>query len=74
MDKVLADLHIVPDEGFKKENITNRKIDAIVIGNVMSRKTAALQKNEELEAILQHRIPILSFPSALRKIFLNKSL
>lgn len=73
MDKVLIDLQIKPDVGYKKENIINRKIDMIVMGNVMSRKTAALQKNEELEEILQQNIPVMSFPSALRKIFLNKS-
>lgn len=74
MDKVLADLKIIPDIGFKRENIVSRHIDAIVMGNVMSRKTASLQKNEELEEILQRHIPVLSFPSALRKFFLKNSL
>lgn len=73
MDKVLADLQIVPDIGFKKENISSRHLDAIVMGNVMSRKTSSLQTNEELEEIFQQSIPVVSFPSALRKFFLQQS-
>jgi UDP-N-acetylmuramate: L-alanyl-gamma-D-glutamyl-meso-diaminopimelate ligase len=73
MDKVLSDLEIVPDVGFRKENISSRHIDAIIMGNVMSRKTASLQKNEELEEIFERNVPVMSFPSALRQFFLKQS-
>ncbi len=73
MDKVLDDLKITPDIGYKSENITTRKIDAVVLGNAMSRTTATLEQNEELNAILQTRMPMMSFPSALRKLFLKDS-
>ncbi|MBX9704013.1 MAG: hypothetical protein K2X39_07645, partial [Silvanigrellaceae bacterium] len=74
MDKVIADLGIQPYIHFKAENIENAHPDFIVLANVLSRVGASLQSNEELEHILQQNIPILSFPSSLRKYFLHKSL
>jgi len=73
MDTVLEQLNIVPDIGYKAENIQNKEIDSVIIGNVMSRTTSSLQKNPELDAILQTRLPIMSFPSALRTLFLSQS-
>jgi len=73
MDKVIADLGIKPDVGFSAENITKHQPDAIILANVVSRLSASLKKNDELEEILSKTIPMLSFPSALRKYFLSKS-
>uniref|UniRef100_UPI0037C52868 Mur ligase family protein n=1 Tax=Silvanigrella sp. TaxID=2024976 RepID=UPI0037C52868 len=73
MDKVISDLGIKPDVGFKAENIFNNKPDAIILANVVSRLSASLKKNDELEEILSQTIPMFSFPSALRKYFLSKS-
>ena len=73
MDKVIADLGIKPDVGFNAENIQKHKPDAIILANVVSRLSASLKKNEELEEILSQTIPLLSFPSALRKYFLSQS-
>lgn len=74
MDKVIADLGIKPDVGYLAENIKNNQPDAVILANVVSRLSASLKKNLELEELLAQTIPILSFPSALRKYFLSKSL
>ncbi|WGL59069.1 Mur ligase family protein [Pigmentibacter sp. JX0631] len=73
MDKVIADLGIKPDVGFLAENIQKNNPDAVILANVVSRLSASLKKNEELEELLQQTIPLLSFPSALRKYFLAES-
>jgi UDP-N-acetylmuramate: L-alanyl-gamma-D-glutamyl-meso-diaminopimelate ligase len=73
MDKVISDLGINPDVGFLAENIRKHTPDAIILANVVSRLSASLKKNEELEEILSQTIPMLSFPSALRKYFLSNS-
>lgn len=73
MDKVIADLGIKPDVGFNAENIGKNKPDAIILANVVSRLSASLKKNDELEELLHRTIPVLSFPAALRKYFLAKS-
>lgn len=73
MDKIIANLNIVPDVGFKAENITKNNPDFIILANVVSRISASLKKNDELEEILSQNIPVLSFPSALRKYFLHSS-
>ena len=73
MDKVISDLGIKPDVGFLAENISKHTPDAIILANVVSRLNASLKKNEELEEILAQTIPMLSFPSALRKYFLSNS-
>lgn len=73
MDKVISDLGIKPDVGFLAENISKHNPDAIILANVVSRLSASLKKNEELEEILSQTIPMLSFPSALRKYFLSDS-
>lgn len=73
MDKLIADLGIKPDVGFLAANIEKHRPQAIVMANVVSRLSASLKKNEELEFILNQRIPMMSFPSALRKYFLHSS-
>lgn len=73
MDKLIAHLGIKPDVGFRAENITKNKPDAIVLANVVSRTSAALKKNDELEEILAGNTPVLSFPSLLRRYFLHSS-
>ncbi len=73
MDKVISDLGIKPDVGFLAENISKHSPDAIILANVVSRLSASLKKNDELEEILSQTIPMLSFPSALRKYFLSSS-
>lgn len=73
MDKVISDLGIKPDIGFLASNITKNNPDIIVLANVVSRVSANLKKNEELEEILGQTIPMLSFPSALRKYFLHNT-
>ncbi|APJ03062.1 Mur ligase family protein [Silvanigrella aquatica] len=73
MDKVIADLGIKPDVGFLAENIQKHSPDALVLANVVSRMSASLKKNDELEYILSQTTPMLSFPSALRKYFLSES-
>jgi UDP-N-acetylmuramate: L-alanyl-gamma-D-glutamyl-meso-diaminopimelate ligase len=73
MDKVIADMGITPCVNYEAKNITETKPDVVVLSNVISRKNAALQGNAELEEILEHNVPMLSFPSALRRFFLNKA-
>ncbi len=73
MDKLIAGLNIVPEVGFNAENIKKNQPDFIVLANVVSRLSATLKKNDELEEILKQNIPVLSFPSALRKYFLHSS-
>nr|BFD33003.1 hypothetical protein GTC16762_26210 [Pigmentibacter ruber] len=73
MDKVIADLDIKPDVGFLAENIKKNNPDVVILANVVSRLSASLKKNDELEELLQQTIPLLSFPSALRKYFLAES-
>lgn len=74
MDQIIRDLEITPDEGFTAENVRKREIDGLVVANVLSRKSATLQKNPELEEILKSNFDIFSFPSFLRKYFLANSL
>jgi UDP-N-acetylmuramate: L-alanyl-gamma-D-glutamyl-meso-diaminopimelate ligase len=74
MDKIIANLNITPDIGFLSENISKNNPDYIVLANVVSRLSANLKPNDELEEILSQNIPVLSFPSALRKHFLHSSL
>ena len=52
MDKIIANLNITPDVGFKTENIEKNLPDFIILANVVSRLSAALKKNDELEEIL----------------------
>ncbi len=73
MDKIIADLGIIPDVGFLNGTIDKHHPDAIILANVVSRISASLKKNDELEDILTKNIPVLSFPSALRKYFLSDS-
>ncbi|KAB8031746.1 Mur ligase family protein [Fluviispira multicolorata] len=73
MDKIIADLGIHPEIGFLNGTIQKYNPDAIVLANVVSRISASLKKNDELEDILRKNIPVLSFPSALRKYFLSQS-
>ncbi|MES2614060.1 MAG: Mur ligase family protein [Bdellovibrionota bacterium] len=73
MDKIIADLNIVPDVGFLAENIKKNSSDFIILANVVSRLSASLKQNDELEEILNQNIPVVSFPSALRKYFLHAS-
>ena len=73
MDKIIHDLGIHPDVGFEAENIKKRKIDKLVLANVLGRKSASLKKNEEVEEILKSNFDIFSFPSFLRKQFLHSS-
>lgn len=73
MDKLIADLGITPDVGFLAENIKKQTPQSIILANVVSRLSASLKKNDELEEILRTNIPLFSFPSALRKHFLSSS-
>ncbi len=73
MAKVIADMGIRLCVNYKAENIDECAPDAIVLSNVISRKNAALQGNPELERILETNVPMLSFPSALRRFFLKRS-
>lgn len=73
MDKLIKDLHIEPEVGFFAKNIQKTSPDMIILANAVGRKSANLTKNEELEEILNQNIPVLSFPSALRKYFLAHS-
>ncbi len=73
MDKVIADMGIDLCVGYEASNIDKNHPDVVVLSNVISRKNAALQGNPELERILETNVPMLSFPSALRKFFLKRS-
>lgn len=73
MDALIASLKICPDVGFESQNIQKNSPDFLVLANVVSRLSANLKKNNELEEILNQNIPVLSFPSALRKFFLHSS-
>ena len=44
MDKIIANLNIVPDVGFNAENIAKNNPDFIVLANVVSRLSASLKK------------------------------
>lgn len=74
MDKVIADLGIIPLVGFDGKHLDDVKPDAVILANVVSRQNAELKANPELERLLDLNIPIFSFPSALRKFFLARSL
>ena len=74
MDKVIKDLGIEPAVGYQALNIETFEPDAIVLANVITRKNAELKPNLELEHLLKTNLPMLSFPSALRKFFLKDSL
>ncbi len=73
MDRIIKNLGIEPFVGFSPENIEKSNPDAIILANVLSRRNAELKSNSELEHILTKHIPLFSFPSALRKFFLNHS-
>ncbi len=73
MDKVIADMGIQLCVNYKSENIDESNPGVVVLSNVISRKNAALQGNPELERILEKNMPMLSFPSALRRFFLKRS-
>lgn len=74
MSQVLADLDIIPQVGYKSDNIDKKNPDFVILANAISRVGADLKENEELESLLQRSIPIYSFPSALRTFFLKNSL
>jgi UDP-N-acetylmuramate: L-alanyl-gamma-D-glutamyl-meso-diaminopimelate ligase len=73
MDKVIADMGVKLCVGYEGKNIDEVSPDVVVLSNVISRKNAALQGNPELERILEKNVPMLSFPSALRRFFLQRS-
>lgn len=73
MDKLIKDLGIEPEVGFFAKNIQKTAPDMVILANAVSRRSANLTKNEELEEILTQSVPVLSFPSALRKYFLSHS-
>ena len=60
---LLADLGIPVFEGYGASNIEARP-DLVVIGNALSRG------NEEVEAVLDRKLPYTSMPEALRELFL----
>ncbi len=64
MSTLLADLDIPVKPGFKRENIA-KDIDLVIIGNAVSKS------NEEVQAVLDLKIPYTSFPSALARFFLE---
>lgn len=73
MDKTLRDIGVQPMVGYRPENISGSRPDAVVLANVVSRRNAELKPNLEFEALLQDAIPLFSFPSALRHFFLHKA-
>jgi UDP-N-acetylmuramate: L-alanyl-gamma-D-glutamyl-meso-diaminopimelate ligase len=73
MDKVIADMGVKLCVGYEAKNVDEANPDVVVLSNVISRKNAALQGNPELERILEKNVPMLSFPSALRRFFLRRS-
>lgn len=73
MDEVLKFIGLQPIVGYHKETLTNAKPDAIVLANVITRRNAELKPNHEMEALLELDIPTFSFPSAMRKFFLNRT-
>lgn len=74
MSDVISALGIKPQVGYKPENIDEANPDFVILANAISRIGADLKQNDELEALLQQTIPLLSFPSALRKFLLTDAL
>jgi len=66
MSDMLRDLGITAVSPYSVDNVNNRKIDLAVIANVLSRG------NVELEWIIEHKIPYVSFPALIGDLFLNK--
>lgn len=73
MSTVINDLGIHPAVGYTGDNIEKAQPDFVVLSNAISRRGPDLKPNLELEHLLTQNIPVLSFPSALRKYFLHKS-
>lgn len=73
MSEVVASLDVLKLDGYLPNHLSKINPDRIIVGNVISRRSATLQKNEMLEAMLQESTPLQSFPSALRSEFLNFS-
>ena len=67
MSEVLRDHDIHVASAYSPDNITPRP-DLVVIGNALSRG------NEEVEAVLERRIPFVSLPEALREFFIRGSI
>ncbi len=74
MDEVIRHIGLEQVVGYHADTLTNVKPDAVILANVITRRNAELKPNLEMEALLQSDIPTLSFPSALRKYFLHKSI
>lgn len=64
MSTQLEKLGITIREGYKRENLTPRP-DAVIVGNVMTRK------HEEVQALLETDIPYTSLPKALGEIVIG---
>ncbi len=65
MSTQLEKLGIKISQGYKKENLTPRP-DAVIVGNVMTRK------HEEVQALLETDIPHTSLPKAMGEIVIGK--
>jgi len=63
MSVFLAQKQIQVAQGYDAENLQPAP-DLVVVGNALSRG------NPEIEYVLNHRIPLVSFPEALRNFFL----
>lgn len=65
MSEFLARHNIRVWQGYRKEHL-KEEFDVVVIGNVLSRG------NEEVEEILNRRLPFVSLPELIRHEFVNK--
>lgn len=65
MSTQLEKLGIKISQGYKKENLVPRP-DAVIVGNVMTRK------HEEVQALLETDIPYTSLPKAMGEIVIGK--
>jgi UDP-N-acetylmuramate: L-alanyl-gamma-D-glutamyl-meso-diaminopimelate ligase len=71
MDEVIRHIGLKQIVGYNADTITQTNPDAVILANVITRRNAELKPNLEMESLLQSDIPVMSFPSALRKYFLH---
>jgi UDP-N-acetylmuramate: L-alanyl-gamma-D-glutamyl-meso-diaminopimelate ligase len=74
MDEVIRHIGLKQIVGYNSDTISKTTPDAVVLANVITRRNAELKPNPEMESLLKSDIPTMSFPSALRKHFLHKSI
>ncbi len=64
MGDLLKRLGLRTFQGYSPQNIAEVQPHLVIIGNVISRG------NEEAQAVMDHGIPFMSFPEAMRRFFL----